>query len=75
MKNILLIASIAWIAIFSIHAQNVERPDSYNYSRGVEAYRNDNIKEALEYLNKEISENPENGYAYLWVGIARYRKE
>ena len=31
-----------------IHAQNVERPNSYNYSRGVEAYRNDNIKEALE---------------------------
>lgn len=57
MKNILLIASFAWISIFSIHAQNVERPDSYNYSRGVEAYRNDNIEEALEYLNKEISAN------------------
>lgn len=76
MKKIFsLIVTIYCLYLLPLSAQNVERPDSYNYSRGVEAYRNDNIKEALEYLNKEISENPENGYAYLWVGIARYRKE
>ena len=38
-------------------AQNIKRPDSYNYSRGVEAIQNNNVEEALEYLNKELKDN------------------
>lgn len=53
----------------------VKRPDSYNYQRGVEAIQKDNTEEALEYLNKEVSENPKNGYAYSWIAMVRCYKE
>lgn len=33
-------------------AQNIKRPDTYNYNRGVEAIQKNNAEEALEYLNK-----------------------
>lgn len=34
-------------------ADNIKRPDSYNYSRGVEAVNNDNAEEALDYLTRK----------------------
>ena len=43
-------------------AQDIKRSESYNYTRGVEAVQNDKTEEALEYLNKEVQDNPENGY-------------
>ena len=55
----------------SVWAQKMKRPDSYNYNRGVEAIQNNNAEEALEYLNKEISEYPDNGYAYSWIALVR----
>ena len=58
-----------------LHADNIKRPDSYNYTRGVEAIQNNNIDEALDYLNKEISEHPDNGYAFAWVSLVRIYNE
>lgn len=52
-------------------ADNIKRPDSYNYSRGVEAINNNNAEEALDYLNKEINEHPDNGYAFAWIALVR----
>lgn len=54
---------------------NIKRPDSYNYTRGVEAIQNNNAEEALEYLNKEIAEHPENGYAYSWLALVKKHSE
>ena len=51
--------------------QNVKRPDSYNYSRGLEAVQKEQYQEALEYLNKEVAENPKNGYAFVWIAVIR----
>ena len=56
-------------------AQNVKRPDSYNYTRGVEAVQSNNFEEALEYLNKELEENPDNGYALVWIAYVRSYQE
>ena len=56
-------------------AQNVKRLDSYNYSRGVEAIQNNNVDEALEYLNKELEDNPDNGYALAWIAVVRNYQE
>lgn len=56
-------------------AQKFNHPDSYNYSRGVEAIQNNNAEEALQYLNKEIEEHPDNGYAYSWVALVRIYQE
>lgn len=35
-------------------AQDIKRPDSYNYIRGIEAVESRDFQSALEYLNKEI---------------------
>ena len=56
-------------------ADNIKRPDSYNYSRGVEAIKNNNAEEALDYLNKEINEHPDNGYAFAWIALVRNYNE
>lgn len=56
-------------------ADNIKRPDSYNYSRGVEAINNNNAEEALDYLNKEINEHPDNGYAFAWITLVRNYNE
>lgn len=58
-----------------VEAQNFKRPDSYNYTRGVEAIQNNNVEEAIDYLNKEISDNPSNGYAFAWIAVVRNYQE
>lgn len=58
-----------------VFAQNIKRPDSYNYNRGVEAIQKNNAEEALEYLNKELKDNPNNGYALAWIATVRNHKE
>ena len=64
------------VALFLLYgtalvAQNVKRPDSYNFKRGVEAYKNDNYKEAYDYFNKDIQENPKNGYSHSYIAVLR----
>ena len=57
-------------------AQNVKRPESYNFLRGVEAYNNKNYSEALEYFIKDVNENPKNGYSYSQIaGLYYYSDE
>lgn len=69
MRNfILLILLLCSSAMF---ADNIKRPDSYNFTRGIEATKNKNYEEALDYFNKEIAEHPDNGYAFLWIAVVR----
>ena len=56
-------------------AQNIKRPESYNYQRGVEAVQNEKVDEALEYFNKDIQENPKNGYSFSWIAMLREHEE
>ncbi len=69
----LLLLSVA----VSATAQNKknDRPTSYNYLRGVEAVQNENTQEALEYFNKDIQENPKNGYSFSWIAMLRAHGE
>lgn len=73
MKTILL--TIMLFSTSMTFADNIKRPNSYNYTRGVEAIQNNNAEEALEYLNKEIDEHPDNGYAYLWLALVKNYNE
>ena len=73
MRTILLSFLIACSS--ALFADNIKRPDSYNYTRGVEAIQNNNPNEALDYLNKEISEHPDNGYAFVWIAMIRKYNE
>ena len=76
-RNNYLLAIIALLLLgFQVTlAQNAKRPDTYNYSRGVEAIQNNNTEEALEYLNKELKDNPNNGYAWAWIAAVHHNQE
>lgn len=75
MRTNILILLLA-LCSTSVWAQKFKRPDSYNYTRGVEAIQNNNADEAIEYFNKEIQEHQDNGYAYSYLSLLRlYREE
>lgn len=44
------------------------QPDTYAYTRGVEAYTEDKHSDAIEWFEKELKDHPDNGYAYLYLG-------
>ena len=77
MKKAYLLTLIALLLGVQISlAQSIKRPNTDNYTRGVEAIQNNNTEEALEYLNKELEDNPNNGYAWAWIAVAQnYQKE
>lgn len=47
-------------------------PDTYAFTRGVETYQEGKNQDALDWFNKEISEHPDNGYAYIYISALRY---
>lgn len=76
MKRISFFATIVFLVCLStIQAQNVKRPETFNYLRGHEALQENKIEEALEYFNKDIQENPKNGYSFAWIATIRERQE
>lgn len=71
-----LVFIFIFLCTINILAQDIKRPDSSNYSRGLEALQKENAEEALDYFNKEINDNPKNGYAFVWIAMLRdYEKE
>ena len=58
---------IMMLLSIATYSQSDKRPDSYNYNRAMEAFDKEDEQEAMEYLGKELKENPKNGYAYSWV--------
>ena len=76
MRGISFFVVMMLLACFnSLEAQNVKRPESYNYQRGLEAMQEEKFDEAIDYFNKDIQENPENGYSYSWIAHIRLAKE
>jgi len=76
MRNI-IVTLLSFFAL-SVSAQDKYkelRPTSYNYQRGVEAIQKENMSEALDYLNKEIKDNPKNGYAFSWLALLHSQSE
>ncbi len=74
-RIILLLTCVIALGCHNTFAKDIKRPDSYNYTRGVEAASERHYEEALEYLNKELKDNPENGYAYAWIAAINTRNE
>lgn len=56
-------------------AKEIKEPDSYAYTRGVEAINADNYEEAEEWFTRELSEHPDNGYAYLYMATLQHYKQ
>lgn len=74
MKQI-IITMMLIIGICYVEAQNVKRPESYNYQRGREALQENKLDEAIDYFNKDIQENPKNGYSFAYIATIRERQE
>lgn len=70
MKKLLLTILCVMSFFVSALAQNgVKRPDSYNYTKGVQAYNDGDYAKSLEYFEKELQANPKNGYAMLCESV------
>ena len=74
MNRFLVIIACMMLSLASL-AQNVKRPESYNYQRGLEAMQEEKRQEALDYFNKDLKENPKNGYSYSWIAMLRGQNE
>ena len=74
-RRSILLALLLFSVVGMLNAQKVKRPDTYNYNRGVEAADNNEDEEALEYFNKELQDNPKNGYAFAWIALLRYTSQ
>lgn len=54
MKRIIITLFIAIGMTYSISAQNIKPPDSYNYNRGVEAIQNNNAEIEIDNANRVL---------------------
>ena len=75
MKQKILLVAAAILCCTMSFAKTQKQPDSYNYKRGVDAIQEFKNDEAIRYLNREIDENPKNGYAYVWLASVYVKKE
>lgn len=67
MKKIILSFAIAVTGVVAVFAQdNIKRPDSYNYQSGIDAYYQEDYQKSMDFFDKELEQNPKNGYAMLW---------
>jgi clan AA aspartic protease (TIGR02281 family) len=73
MKQILFLCAL--FCTTALFAKEPQRPTSYNYQRGVEAVNNHNDEEGEQFLLQELSENPNNGYAYAWLAGIELRRD
>ena len=75
MKKLLLTMLLVACNTIMMFAQQTTDAGSYNFLRGVEEVLNYNYSDALKYLNKDIEENPTNGYAYAYIASAYYNTD
>ena len=68
-RSIFVFAAIVCCVITAF--AEVKEPDNYTYRRGVEAIQDGDSEKGIELLNREIQDNPKNGYAYMWIAAAR----
>lgn len=61
--KITLVLALAVMTFQPMAAQKDE--PSYNFSRALEEAQRGNKQSAMEYFNKEVADNPQNGYAYM----------
>lgn len=75
-KRILLLL-VVLLNVNSIWAQkSIDDPKhSYNYHRGAEAYNNGMYKDAMDFFDADLRDNPKNGYAYFYESDIYYMHE
>lgn len=67
-KSILLVL-ISIVSIFITFFAQPQGNQSYNFTHALEEAKKGNKADAIEYLSKEVNENPNNGHAHLTMAI------
>ena len=76
MKQLIMSLTLLICGFMMAYAQeNIQRPSSYNYTRGIDLAHEGKTSEALECFEKELKDNPKNGYAYSWIGAIYIKQE
>ena len=75
MKRLLFILVAAVMGYTATFAKQPQEPTSYNYQRGKELINNEDYAEGISVLQKELAENPKNGYAYMWLSFAYLQRD
>lgn len=68
LKTILL-TIITIVGISTVSFAQPKGKQSYNFTRAIEEAKKGNNAEAMDYLSKEVKENPDNGYAHMTMAI------
>ncbi|MDE6577675.1 MAG: retroviral-like aspartic protease family protein [Muribaculaceae bacterium] len=68
MRKYLLVYIFLASSLFSF-SKDIKEPTSYAYTRGVESFNEKNYSEAMEWFQKEINDNPGNGYASFYISV------
>lgn len=66
-KKLLSILLIALAGIASVEAQTRKEMSTANMVRANDALESNDLPEAMKYFKAELSDNPKNGYAYVWM--------
>lgn len=68
LKSILLTLFV-FVSISSVSFAQPQGKQSYNFTRALEEAKKGNNADAMDYLSKEVRENPNNGYAHMTMAI------
>ncbi len=68
-KSILAIIILMVLQSETLYGKAISRPESENYINGVTCLNNGDIEKAFKYLNTEIENNPDNGYAHCYMSL------
>lgn len=69
MKTLMMILFCTLMATGAATAETIQRPASENYLKGVEALNEGDAEKAYRYLNAELEQYPENGYAHCYMAL------
>ena len=63
----ILLLTLIGLLLSVNNVQAKDKKESYNFTRALEEVQKGNKQGAIEYFNKEVTENPHNGYAYMAI--------
>lgn len=75
MKRTLFILVAVIMGYTATFAKQPQEPASYNYQRGKELINNEEYEEGISVLQKELADNPKNGYAYMYLSYAYLQRD
>lgn len=75
LKSLVIILIATLSCTIHICAQSRGAKKSYNFTRALEEVQKGNNSDAMDFLTKEIAENPDNGYAHMIIAVLQAETE